>query len=70
MGEESNQASLLSADSPFARLPDHLLIEIFIRVPIVEWGQLSCVNKYWANLFREDCLWHAALIRCFPLAGQ
>ncbi|KAL0354369.1 UNVERIFIED_CONTAM: hypothetical protein Sradi_3883800 [Sesamum radiatum] len=70
MGEENNKALLLSADSPFAHLPDHLLIEIFIRVPIVEWGQLSCVNKYWANLFREDCLWHAALIRCFPSAGQ
>lgn len=70
MAEESNKALLLSVDCPIARLPDHLLIEIFIRVPIVEWGQLSCVNKYWADLFRQDCLWHAALIRCFPLAGQ
>ncbi|KAH6773280.1 lipid-binding serum glycoprotein family protein [Perilla frutescens var. hirtella] len=70
MAEESNKALLLSVDCPIASLPDHLLIEIFIHVPIVEWGQLSCVNKYWADLFRQECLWRAALIRCFPLAGQ
>ncbi|KAG8380276.1 hypothetical protein BUALT_Bualt07G0176500 [Buddleja alternifolia] len=70
MAEESNKTSFLSVDCPFAKLPDHLLIEIFVRVPIVDWGELSCVNKYWSNLFREECLWHAALIRCFPLAGQ
>lgn len=71
MAEESNKALLLSIDCcPIARLPDHLLVEIFIRVPIVEWGQLSCVSKNWADLFRQDCLWRAALIRCFPLAGQ
>ncbi|XP_042048046.1 uncharacterized protein LOC121794101 isoform X2 [Salvia splendens] len=70
MAEESNKALLLSVDCPSARLPDHLLIEIFIRVPMVEWGHLACVNKYWADLFRQDCLWHAALIRCFPMAGH
>lgn len=70
MAEEGNRPSFPSVDCPFAKLPDHLLIEIFIRVPIVGWPQLSSVNKYWANLFREECLWHAALIRCFPLAGQ
>ncbi|GFP79213.1 hypothetical protein PHJA_000064800 [Phtheirospermum japonicum] len=60
----------LAADPPFSKLPDHVLIEIFVRVPIVEWAHLTCVNKHWANLFRDDCLWHAALIRCFPLSGQ
>lgn len=70
MEEESNKTSLLSVDSPFTKLPDHLSIEIFIRVPIVNWGKLSCVNKHWADLFRHDCFWYAALIRCFPLAGQ
>ncbi|KAL7100445.1 hypothetical protein ACP275_09G145800 [Erythranthe tilingii] len=61
---------LAGFDCPFAELPDHVLVEILIRVPVVEWGQLSCVNKYWANLFREECLWHAALARCFPLSGH
>ncbi|XP_012856321.1 PREDICTED: uncharacterized protein LOC105975665 isoform X2 [Erythranthe guttata] len=61
---------LAGFDCPFAELPGHVLIEILIRVPVVEWGQLSCVNKYWANLFREECLWHAALARCFPLSGH
>ncbi|XP_031092329.1 uncharacterized protein LOC115997020 [Ipomoea triloba] len=63
-------ASFPTADNPFARLPDHILVEIFIRVPITKWSQLSCVKKQWANLFREECLWHAALIRTFPLAAQ
>lgn len=71
MAEESNKALLLSIDCcPIARLPDHLLVEVFICVPIAEWGQLSCVSKNWADLFRQDCLWRAALIRCFPSAGQ
>ncbi|XP_051135317.1 uncharacterized protein LOC127254312 isoform X1 [Andrographis paniculata] len=67
---EGNKILLLSIDCPFAKLPDHLLIEIFIRVPVLEWTQLSTVSKYWSNLFREECLWHAAIVRCFPLAGE
>ncbi|KAK2965473.1 hypothetical protein RJ640_008267 [Escallonia rubra] len=70
MADDSTSASLVSSNCPFGKVPDHLLIEIFIRVPISEWGQISCVKKQWANLFREECLWHAALVRSFPLAGQ
>lgn len=65
-----DKSLLVSVDCPITRLPDHVLIEIFIRVPIVEWGPVSCVNRNWADLFRQDCLWSAALNRCFPLAGQ
>ncbi|KAK9099731.1 hypothetical protein Scep_023161 [Stephania cephalantha] len=54
----------------FGKLPDHLLIEIFIRVPISDWVQLSCVNKHWANIFGGECLWQSALIRAWPLAGR
>ncbi|CAL5439295.1 unnamed protein product [Camellia sinensis] len=68
--DSSRSTTFISADNPFGKLPDHLLIEIFIRVPISEWLQLSCVKKQWANLFREECLWHAALLRTFPLAGH
>ncbi|XP_024971026.1 uncharacterized protein LOC112510010 [Cynara cardunculus var. scolymus] len=60
----------LELDDPFGKLPDHLLIEIFIRVPVVEWGLVSCVSRQWADLFQQECLWHAALIRKFPLAAQ
>lgn len=70
MVDESSKILLLSVDCPFTKLPDHLLIEIFIRVPFVDWRHLSCVNKYLANLFREDCLWHAAIVRSFPFAVQ
>lgn len=64
-------ANLVPADCCLlAQLPDHLLIEIFIRVPMSNWGQISCVRKHWANLFREECFWFAALLRSFPFAGQ
>ncbi|XP_042496717.1 uncharacterized protein LOC122075666 isoform X1 [Macadamia integrifolia] len=62
--------TLASADPVFGKLPDHLLIEIFIRVPISEWAQISCVKKQWANLFQEECLWETALVRTWPLAVQ
>ncbi|PKI38190.1 uncharacterized protein LOC116202068 [Punica granatum] len=55
--------------SPFRKLPDHLLIEIFIRVPISEWAGISCVKKRWADLFRGECLWQAALSRSYPFAS-
>lgn len=62
--------TLTSVDSSFGKLPDHLLIEIFIRVPVSEWVQMSCVRKQWANLFRGECLWQAALAMTFPLASK
>ncbi|RWR82664.1 F-box domain-containing protein [Cinnamomum micranthum f. kanehirae] len=59
-----------SADNVFEKLPDHLLIEIFIRVPISEWAQVSCVKMRWAKLFQGECLWQTALLRTWPTAGQ
>ncbi|KAI5679564.1 hypothetical protein M9H77_00791 [Catharanthus roseus] len=70
MSDEDKSVPLVSAECLFAELPDHLLIEIFIRVPMSSWGQISCVKRHWANLFREECFWYAAIIRSFPLAGQ
>ncbi|XP_052181418.1 uncharacterized protein LOC127794406 isoform X2 [Diospyros lotus] len=70
MTDEHKSITFLCTDNPFAKLPDHLLIEIFIRVPISEWVQISCVKKQWAKLFQEECLWQAALLRNFPLAGH
>ncbi|KAJ9568561.1 hypothetical protein OSB04_004527 [Centaurea solstitialis] len=58
----------LNGEDPFGKLPDHLLIEILIRVPVVEWGLVSSVSTQWANLFQQECLWKAALITNFPLA--
>lgn len=70
MTDGSRLVTFIFADNPIGKLPDHLLIEIFIRIPISEWVQLSCVKKQWANLFREECLWNAALLRNFPFAGH
>lgn len=66
MTNVSRISTLISANNTIQKLPAHLLIEIFIRVPMSEWVQLYCVNKQWTNLFREECLWNAALHRNFP----
>ncbi|KAL6277067.1 hypothetical protein ACE6H2_020668 [Prunus campanulata] len=60
----------MSVENSFGKLPDHLLIEIFIRVLVSEWAQISCVKKQWANMFRGECLWQAALATTYPLANQ
>ncbi|KAJ7962664.1 Lipid-binding serum glycoprotein-like protein [Quillaja saponaria] len=70
MTNDSDKGTLTAFVNPFGKLPDHLLIEIFIRVPVSEWAQISCVKKQWAALFRCEYLWQAALIRSYPWAGQ
>lgn len=66
----SEADTITSADNSIEKLPDHLLIEIFVRVPISDWASISCVKKQWANLFHGECLWQAALIKTYPLAVQ
>ncbi|PRQ51877.1 putative F-box domain, BPI/LBP/Plunc family protein [Rosa chinensis] len=70
MTNNKENDTLTSGDSSFGKLPDHLLIEIFIRVPVSEWVRICCVRKQWANLFRGECLWRAALSTTFPLASK
>ncbi|XP_048228498.1 uncharacterized protein LOC8259957 isoform X2 [Ricinus communis] len=70
MTNDSEHGTLVSVDNTFGKLPDHLLIEIFIRVPVSEWACISSVKKQWANIFRGECLWQAALNRTYPCAGQ
>ncbi|KAF6141791.1 hypothetical protein GIB67_027969 [Kingdonia uniflora] len=53
-------------DDEFQKIPDHLLIEIFIRVPNSNWAKISCVNKHWANIFQGETLWQAAIIKTWP----
>lgn len=54
----------------FGEFPDHLLIEIFVRVPIWDWAQVSSVKKQWAAIFRGDSLWQTALVRRWPFAAE
>lgn len=54
----------------FGKLPDHLLVEIFFRVPICKWAQISCVNKQWAAIFQGECLWQTAITRTWPAASH
>ncbi|CAL9778906.1 unnamed protein product [Musa acuminata subsp. burmannicoides] len=61
---------MMEGGHAFGKLPDHLLIEIFVRVPICEWSQISCVNKHWAEMFRGESLWQTAIIRTWPFAVQ
>lgn len=60
----------VSTSTAITKLPDHLLMDIFIRVPTSEWVELCCVKKQWAQLFQDESLWHAALLRNFPSAGN
>ncbi|WOL19776.1 hypothetical protein Cni_G28578 [Canna indica] len=61
---------MTEGDDAFGKLPDHLLIEVFVRVPIGEWSQISCVNKHWAAIFRGESLWQTAIIRTWPSSCQ
>lgn len=54
----------------FGKLPDHLLIEVFLRIPICEWAQISCVSKQWASIFRGESLWQTAIARTWPFASH
>lgn len=67
---DDDDDTITSVDNSVEKLPDLLLIEIFIRVPLLDWAQISCVKKQWANLFRGECLWQAALIKTYPSAGK
>ncbi|CAN6211155.1 unnamed protein product [Urochloa humidicola] len=57
------------SDGPIGRLPEHLLVEIFVHLPVCEWVQVACVNKQWASIFQGDCLWQTAIARNWPSAG-
>ncbi|BFG41307.1 hypothetical protein CerSpe_275810 [Prunus speciosa] len=37
---------------------------------VFESAQISSVKKQWANMFRGECLWQAALATTYPLANQ
>ncbi|XP_045828726.1 uncharacterized protein LOC123920508 isoform X1 [Trifolium pratense] len=51
------------------KLPDHVVIEIFIRTGVSDWTQISCVKKQWASLFRTECFWQAALSHIYPFTN-
>ncbi|KAG6545707.1 hypothetical protein Mapa_012892 [Marchantia paleacea] len=51
------------------RLPDHLLTEVLIRVPVRDWPAAAGVKRRWGHLFRGDGLWHTALMKKWPRAG-
>ncbi|OAE25463.1 hypothetical protein AXG93_458s1080 [Marchantia polymorpha subsp. ruderalis] len=51
------------------RLPDHLLTEVLIRVPVRDWPAAAGVKRRWGHLFRGDGLWHTALMKQWPQAG-
>uniref|UniRef100_A0A803QZ79 F-box domain-containing protein n=1 Tax=Cannabis sativa TaxID=3483 RepID=A0A803QZ79_CANSA len=70
MMNKTGKDTLTPIDTSFTKLPDHLLVEIFIRIPVTEWAQICCVKKQWANLFRGECLWRAALDKSYPSASQ
>lgn len=59
-----------SGGDPFENLPDHLIIEVLIRLPTSCWMSAACVRKRWAALFRSEMLWQTALVKRWPGAGR
>ncbi|XP_026431592.1 uncharacterized protein LOC113328796 [Papaver somniferum] len=68
MGVDISDVALM--DHTFGKLPDHLLIEIFIRVPVSQWVHIACVKQNWAHLFRGECLWKCVLLKTWPSVDQ
>ncbi|CAM6085243.1 unnamed protein product [Calypogeia fissa] len=63
---QSNGGSDEYMEDHSERLPDHLLIELLVRVPTRDWPAAACVKKRWAQLFKGDGLWHSALMKKWP----
>ncbi|CAK8574556.1 unnamed protein product [Lathyrus sativus] len=63
--EKKNSTEVIDIE----KLPDHVVIEIFIRTRVNDWTQISCVKKHWASLFQTECFWHAALSRIYPFTN-
>jgi len=55
--------------SDIEKLPDHVMIEVFIRTGVSDWTQISCVKKQWASLLRTECFWLAALSYIYPFTN-
>lgn len=53
---------------PFDYLPEHLIAEVLVRVPVSNWVSAACVRKRWAALFRCETLWQSALMKHWPNA--
>ncbi|KAJ3676845.1 hypothetical protein LUZ60_002569 [Juncus effusus] len=47
-------------------LPDHILVEIFIKLPACQWAPIASVSKRFATIFRSDFLWDSAIAHTWP----
>eukprot|EP00250_Pteridium_aquilinum_P018607 c24137_g1_i1 orf=192-1040(-) len=65
---ELKEESGFTGGDPFDSLPDHLTVEVLIRLPVSCWGSAACVRKKWAALFRSELLWQIALVKRWPNA--
>jgi len=59
-----------SGEDYIDKLPDHLLVEILVRVRTSDWITAACVRKRWAAMFAGDGFWQTALIRKWPGSGS
>eukprot|EP00249_Psilotum_nudum_P019212 c27144_g1_i1 orf=209-1081(-) len=60
---------MLEFVDPFENLPDHLIIEVLVRLPVTNWASAACVRKRWAAFYKGGLLWQTALTKWFPEAG-
>ncbi|KAI5063207.1 hypothetical protein GOP47_0021754 [Adiantum capillus-veneris] len=69
LSEDRVEASSCGGDL-FEILPDHLIVEVLTRLPVVSWVSAACVQKRWAALFRSESLWQTALRKRWPNAER
>ena len=55
---------------PFDHLPDHVTIDVLVRLPVSCWVSVACVRKKWASLFRSEMLWQLALEYHWPCVAR
>lgn len=70
MEEEKNSKrdDIYEEEIGILKVPEHLVIEIFIRAKVSDWVEISCVKKQWASVFHSECFWQAAIAHKYPLA--
>ena len=64
------ERKLFSKGDLFDHLPDHVTIEVFMRLPISCWVSVACVRKKWASLFRSEMLFRSALTYHWPCVAK
>jgi len=72
LGMEENKRDEEEGVCEIGKVPDDVLIEIFLRGGVSEWEQIACVNKHFAYLLSSncECFWQAVISHHYPLMAD